>query len=109
MLDCHNVELRRVETMAATLWPKPRGVVARMQLGAVARFEREAVQSVAGVLAVSEPERDHFERLAPGRVSLVPNGVDPTGYAFRDQVSGTRESSSSAAWTTAPTRMPRPT
>ena len=52
-----------------------------------ARFEPEAVQSVAGVLAVSEPERDHFERLAPGKVSLVPNGVDPTGYAFRDQVS----------------------
>jgi glycosyltransferase involved in cell wall biosynthesis len=87
VLDCHNVELRRVETMAATLWPKPRGVVARMQLGAVARFEREAAQSVAAVLAVSEPEREYFERLAPGRVSLVPNGVDCASYAFRDQVS----------------------
>src|SRR5436190_1147245 len=87
VLDCHNVELRRVETMAATLWPKPRGVVARMQLGAVARFEREAVQSAAAVLAVSEPEREYFERLAPGRVSLVPNGVDCAGYAFRDRVS----------------------
>jgi len=75
VLDCHNVELRRVETMAATLWPKPRGVVARMQLGAVARFEREAVQSAAAVLAVSEREREYFEQLSPGQVYLVPNGI----------------------------------
>jgi len=52
----------------------------------VARFAREAVQSAAAVLAVSEPEREYFEQLAPGRVSLVPNGVDCAGYAFRDHV-----------------------
>lgn len=87
VLDCHNVELRRIETMAATLWPAPRGVVARMQVGAVARYERDAVRSVAGVMAVSERERRHFEQIAPGRVSLVPNGVDCASHAFRDRIS----------------------
>lgn len=86
VLDCHNVELRRVETMAATLWPSPRGMVARLQLGAVARFEREAVRSVAGVLAVSEPERRHLDGIAPGKVSLVPNGIDCAASAFRSHV-----------------------
>jgi polysaccharide biosynthesis protein PslH len=83
VLDCHNVELRRIETTAATLGRNPRGVVARLQLGAVARLERDAVRSVAGVLAVSEPEREHFEQLAPGKVSLVPNGVDCAAHEFR--------------------------
>jgi polysaccharide biosynthesis protein PslH len=82
-LDCHNVELRRVETMAAALWPRPRGVMARLQLGPVARLEREAVRSVARVLAVSESEVRHFERLASGSVSLVPNGVDCERQTFR--------------------------
>ena len=90
VLDCHNVELRRVQTMAATLWPRPRGVMARMQLGAVERLERDAVQGVGGVLTVSEPERQHFERLAPGRVALVPNGVDCSAYPFRDRISAER-------------------
>jgi polysaccharide biosynthesis protein PslH len=82
-LDCHNVERHRVETMAASLWPRPRGIAARLQVGAVTRWERDAVGSVARVLAVSEPEREYFERFAPGRVSLVPNGVDCATYAMR--------------------------
>src|SRR4051794_20286217 len=44
VLDCHNVELTRIQTMAATLGSRPRGMMARMQLGAVERFESAAVQ-----------------------------------------------------------------
>jgi glycosyltransferase involved in cell wall biosynthesis len=76
VLDCHNVELHRLETMAAALWPRPRGIVARLQRRPVNRLERRAVASVAAVLAVSEPERRYFEPLARGEVTLVPNGVD---------------------------------
>jgi glycosyltransferase involved in cell wall biosynthesis len=76
VLDCYNVELRRVEAMARTLWPRPRGIVARLQRAPVRRLEERAVRSVGGVLAVSESERLHFESLAPGRTTLVPNGVD---------------------------------
>jgi glycosyltransferase involved in cell wall biosynthesis len=76
VLDCHNVELRRLETMAAALWPRPRAIAARLQRRPVDRLERSAVAKVAGVLAVSEPERRHFEPLAGGEVTLVPNGVD---------------------------------
>jgi polysaccharide biosynthesis protein PslH len=76
MLDCHNVELKRLETMARALWPRPRAIVARLQRGPVSRLERSAVANVAGVLAVSEPERRYLEPLARGEVTLVPNGVD---------------------------------
>jgi glycosyltransferase involved in cell wall biosynthesis len=50
--------------------------MAHLQLRPVATFEAHAVASVAGVLAVSRDEQAAFERIAPGRVHLVPNGVD---------------------------------
>lgn len=75
VLDSHNVEERRLEALTeASVWV--RGTVARLQLRAVRRLEREAIQRVRCTLAVSEVDRDHFERLAPGRIHLVPNGVD---------------------------------
>jgi glycosyltransferase involved in cell wall biosynthesis len=64
--------------MAAALWPRPRGVLARIQQRPVRRYEQRAAASVGGVLAVSAAEATWFERVAPGRVSLVPNGVDTT-------------------------------
>lgn len=76
ILDCHNVEVRRLESMAGALWPRPRAIVARLQRGPVRRFEERAVAAVAGVLAVSEPERRYLDPLARGPVTLVPNGVD---------------------------------
>lgn len=76
VLDCHNVELQRVERMAEVGGLRPRGLAARLQIGAVARMELEAVERSAAVLAVSEPDRRHFAALTPQPVSLVPNGVD---------------------------------
>ncbi len=76
VLDTLNAELRRVQAMASVLGRSPRGVAARLQLGPVARFEAEASRSVARVVAVSEEERRYFEELAPGKVDVVPNGVD---------------------------------
>ena len=86
VLDCHNVELQRVERMADVLWPRPRGVVARLQRGPVRRYEERAVASVAGALAVSEADRAHLEAISPGRVELVPNGVDCERIRPRDSL-----------------------
>lgn len=76
LLDSHNVESIRVATMAAALWPRPRGVVARLQERPVRRHEQRAVAALGGVLACSRQEVEWFERYAPGRATLVANGVD---------------------------------
>lgn len=76
VLDTLNVEAERIEGMASALPRRPRGLVARRQLHAVRRFEAEAMASVARVVAVSEKERQSLEQLAPGKVALIPNGVD---------------------------------
>ncbi|MGH2943013.1 MAG: glycosyltransferase family 4 protein, partial [Solirubrobacteraceae bacterium] len=76
LLDTQNVDTERIATMAAALWPRPRGVLARVQQRPVRRYEEAAAAAAGGVLAVSEPEARWFERIAPGRVSLVANGVD---------------------------------
>ncbi len=75
-LDCHNSEQARIRSMATTEGGGTRELVARLQVGPVSRYERRAAGEAARVLAVSEPEREYFERLAPGRVELIPNGVD---------------------------------
>jgi glycosyltransferase involved in cell wall biosynthesis len=76
LLDSENVETERVASMAAALWPRPRGVIARLQQRPVRRYEERAAASAGGVLAVSAPDRAWFERCAPGRVTVVANGVD---------------------------------
>lgn len=83
VLDSHNVEARRLASMSAALGRSPRGLAARLQVGPVAAFEADAVRSVARTLAVSEQERRLFETFAPGRVDLVPNGVDADERRFR--------------------------
>lgn len=84
LLDSHNVDSERIATMAAALWPRPRAVLARVQLRPVRRYEERAAAAVGGVLAVSEPEARWFERVAPGRVVLVANGVDSARITPRE-------------------------
>lgn len=83
VLDSQNVEECRLRTMAQNGHVGPRSVLARLQLGPVANFEREAVTRVGLTLAVSAQELEHFERLAPGRVRLVPNGVNTRELTLR--------------------------
>lgn len=86
VLDTLNVEARRIEAMARTLPRELRGLVARAQLSAVRRYEAEAAAAVARVVAVSEDERRAFEELAPGKVDLVPNGVDCRAVQAREDL-----------------------
>jgi glycosyltransferase involved in cell wall biosynthesis len=76
LLDAHNAELLRVESMAAALGLTPRGVAARLQRRPLQRYERHVASTAAHVTCVSAEDAAYFERLAPGRVSVVPNGVD---------------------------------
>ncbi|MGZ6297207.1 MAG: glycosyltransferase family 4 protein [Candidatus Limnocylindrales bacterium] len=76
ILDTQNHEVTRMRAIARGEGGVARRTVARLQVGPVDRFEREVARSVARLLAVSREEYDAFERLAPGRVRLVPNGVD---------------------------------
>jgi glycosyltransferase involved in cell wall biosynthesis len=84
LLDPQNVETERVASMAAALWPRPRGVVARLQRRPVRHYEERAAAGAGGVLAVSEHDGAWFERCAPGRVSVVANGVDCAAIRPRD-------------------------
>jgi len=76
VLDTLNAEVRRVQAMAKVLGRSPRGLVARLQLEPVRRFEAQAARSVGRVVAVSDEEGRYFEGLAPGKIDVVPNGVD---------------------------------
>jgi glycosyltransferase involved in cell wall biosynthesis len=76
VLDTQNLEVARMRAMATSDASLARRTIARLQVGPVARYEAEAVRSVARVLAVSHQEQSAFEKLTPGRVRLVPNGVD---------------------------------
>ncbi len=75
-LDTQNHETARMRAIANGDGGIARRSAARLQIGPVERFESHVMGSVGLVMAVSEAEAVAFERLAPGRVRLIPNGVD---------------------------------
>ncbi len=79
VLDSQNAEYHRLQSMASADSLSLRSLAARSQLKAVERFERDATQSVARTTAVSQREVAYFQQFTPGRVDLVPNGVDTQG------------------------------
>jgi glycosyltransferase involved in cell wall biosynthesis len=91
VFDSHNSEIRRISTMASTLGFSFRGLAARLQRGAAVRFERAAVMHSARTLAVSEEEAAILDPFAPGRIDLVPNGVDCESLLPRATVPDTAE------------------
>jgi polysaccharide biosynthesis protein PslH len=89
VFDSHNVEARRVGTMVAA--GGVRGLLAKRQQRPAASYEEAVVRRVARTWAVSGEERGHFEALAPGRVDLVPNGVDCSALPMRGDLPPGRE------------------
>jgi polysaccharide biosynthesis protein PslH len=83
VFDTHNSEVGRMESMRRRAPLSPRGVVARAQARLVEELERSVTRDLARTLAVSEEERSWFDAIAPGRVDLVPNGVDCEGIRPR--------------------------
>jgi glycosyltransferase involved in cell wall biosynthesis len=82
-LDTQNSEVRRLGSMMRSAPLSARGLVARIQLPAVRRYEAEAVRGLWRTLAVSAEEQAEFDAIAPGRAALVPNGADLDGLAPR--------------------------
>jgi hypothetical protein len=82
VFDSVNAESRRLATITAS-GLSLRGLVARLQMRPVRKFEAEVAARSARVLAVSPEELEYFEGFAPGRVSLVPNGVDTHRFTQR--------------------------
>lgn len=76
VLDTQNVERLRIAAMARSDAAVARRLVATLQIQPVTAYERAVVESVSRVLAVSPEERLALDAVAPGRVHLVPNGVD---------------------------------
>ncbi len=91
VLDTHNLEAARMRAMAKGEGRLARRIVSRLQVGPVERYERAAVSAFGRVLAVSPDEAASFEWMAPGRVRLVPNGVDAMGLTARTQPTASRE------------------
>lgn len=76
VLDTHNLEFARMRSIADGDGRWLRRLAARAQVGPVLRYEESLARRVALLLAVSDEEQMAFEVMAPGRVRLVPNGVD---------------------------------
>lgn len=76
VLDSHNDEASRIEGIAAVGGSWLRRLLAGFQRSPVRKYEDFAVSTSALTLVVSPLELERFERIAPDRVVLVPNGVD---------------------------------
>lgn len=75
VLDAHNVEATILERMALIETRAVAKRIYRWQARAMDRYERKAVPGFAGVISLSEQERDRF-RLLNSQVALAPNGVE---------------------------------
>jgi polysaccharide biosynthesis protein PslH len=89
VLDSHNAEARRIAAMA-TAGRSPRSWAAALQIEPVRRYEAAAARAARRVVAVSSLEQEYFEEIAPGKVDLVPNGVDCAALAPRRSVPKSR-------------------
>jgi glycosyltransferase involved in cell wall biosynthesis len=86
--DAHNAEYllqRRAFTTDARHPARlPKAAYSLAQWWRLRRFEREVCMASRHVLAVSEADAAALRRLAPsiaGRITLLPNGVDPTYWS----------------------------
>jgi polysaccharide biosynthesis protein PslH len=82
VLDSHNAEAHRIAAMASAT-RTPRAWAAALQVEPVRRYEADAARASSRVVAVSEPEQRYFEEIVPGKVDLVPNGVDLDSIRMR--------------------------
>lgn len=94
VLFTHNVEAeiwrRHAET--ATSWLRTR--LYRQQWQRMLRFEGRTLARFDRVLAVSDVDRDTFQRLYPGKLAapaaVIPTGVDTTFFAPQERASTSR-------------------
>ena len=88
VLDAHNVESALAQTFAASDRRQLRRARWRWEADKLARFERDAVRSVAAVAATSEADAAAFAELGAQEVVVVPNGVDTDAITFAPATGG---------------------
>jgi glycosyltransferase involved in cell wall biosynthesis len=93
VLDCHNAETElqrraiRADLRRVARWPA--ALYSTVQVRRLARFERQALMSVDGVIVVSDIDRQHLLALAPDlekQIVVVPNTIDVKEYARPEPV-----------------------
>ena len=95
VLDEHNAEWRLQQRAIASAWSSRRVLPALysfVQTAKLRRYEAAAVRASAGVIAVSDTDKDDLRIIAPGAdVTVIPNGVDADLYAPPEHVSADAE------------------
>ena len=88
VLDCHNAETElqrralRGDRRRPARWPA--AVYSALQVGRLARFERQALRDADAIIAVSEEDRRHLAALVgPERaIAVIPNVVEVEAYGW---------------------------
>ena len=81
VLDMHNCYTSILERLARDQSSVLKKTLYRFEARRMARLEKTAVQSVDGVIAVSDLEAEHFGKLGAKRVWTAPNGVDYPAFS----------------------------
>ena len=92
VLDCHNAETElqrrtlRGDRSRPARWPA--AVYSAIQVGRLARFEREALAAADGVIAVSEEDRQQLAALRGHAqpITVIPNVIDVAAYRWEGPV-----------------------
>lgn len=93
ILDCHNAETelqrraRKADLYQPLRWPV--AIYSSLQIGRLARFERRAMMTADGIIAVSEADRAQLRQLLAVKgkeVIVIPNTIDITDYAEPPQI-----------------------
>jgi glycosyltransferase involved in cell wall biosynthesis len=85
-IDFHNLDSEIWGRMAEGDLSFSRRLFVRAQVPRIRRFERSLVRRAAGTSCVSSRDRAALARLGPASEPVVvPNGVDLSRYAFRDE------------------------
>jgi glycosyltransferase involved in cell wall biosynthesis len=89
ILDCHNAETElqrralRADAHHRSRWPA--ALYSMVQVKRLERYERQAIKSADGVIAVSDVDLSHLGRLAGEkelRSAVVPNTIDVSEYEW---------------------------
>lgn len=93
VLDCHNAETelqrRAIQADLSQVSRWPAALYSAVQVRRLRRFERQALASADGVIAVSDIDRQYLVGLAPdmrSQVAVVPNTIDVSEYAQPEPV-----------------------
>jgi glycosyltransferase involved in cell wall biosynthesis len=90
IMASYDVEAVRLERLAGAARGLTR-LALRLEARRAGRFESDNLGRYDGIIAVSEVDKDHFERLysfPAERILVIDNGVDPGYFSFHERKAG---------------------